>query len=359
MKQSKRLWEEDVQKNWVRVLASALLFATASTAHAQGNDSKHLVIAIPAGAIGDFYKTVAKPWEDSHPNVTVDWINTVTSTDIVTRAIAEKAAPQVDLIHTDSVNVAVGDKEGVWEPLDPQKIPNIADLAPGSLMESRAGVAWATYYGGIFYRTDVFEKNGWAAPTGWDDLFRPEFCGKVGLQVPTSSYTLHMLLGLAHGDVAKVPDAIARIKEHAECFPVLETVSSLEQKIASGEYVIGVHGAIRVIPLTLKGVPVRFVKPAEYPVGSHSTISRVRNGPGDGDLANDFINFLLSPETQTQFMTHLFYGPVNQKVVVTPELEKLGVPVPGKDSGFIFPPEDQVLEHRKEWGQMLERALAR
>ena len=131
---------------------------------------------------------------------------------------------------------------------------------------------------------------------------------------------------------------------------------ALEQKIQVGEYLVGVHGSVRIMPLTQAGVPVQFVQPEEGSFLVLSTISPVADAPNP-ELAQAFANWFLRPESQLALLDSVGYGPSNSTVDVPQEYIDLGVAAAEDVPNFLNPPEEVVIERRPEWTDAFDRVL--
>lgn len=340
------------------LLAFAMAAGLPSTATVvQAAEKEKLVVAVIGGQLGARLRELYEPWAEKN-NVDIEWVSNASSAETVAKLAAQKGNPEFDIAFGDNITHYSGTQHGLWAPLDEKIVTNLADVSPTARRPDGDGVGFGFFYTGLFYRADEFEKNGWAAPKGWADLFRPELCGRVGIQVPTSTYTIHTLIMLGGGSIEGIPAGIEKIAENRKCIPVLEPVNKLEEKMQLGEYVIGVHGQIRAIPLIKRGQPVRFVLPSEGTVVAYSTLSVVKDAPHPAKTQS-FVNWILEPEVQAAIMTDLYYGPVNARVVVPADLLAEGVPDVATTQKMLSPSEKAIFEDRREWSKQLERAMAR
>lgn len=338
---------------WLAVAAALL----PPPALAQSVASRTMVVAAIGGQVGATIRKLYEPWE-KRENVTIQWVSNASSAQTVAKLVAQKSNPDFDVAFGDNITHYSGVEHDIWGHLDPKTVTNLKEVNPQAIPADGGGVGFGFFYSGLFYRFDEFQKSKLPAPTSWSDIFRKDLCGRVGLQVPTSTYTVQMLIMLAGGKPENVPQAISNLATHKECFPVLEPVNQLEAKIQSGDYLLGVHGQIRVLPLVKRGLPVRFVRPKEGSVISYSTVSIVKHAPHP-DLAQSFVNWILEPSVQAELVKELFYGPVNTNVAVSAELQEAGVPDAAAMKKMTSVSEKVIFENRRDWSRQLERAMAR
>jgi len=315
-----------------------------------------LTVASFGGKVDETYRKAMAGFEEKF-GVKIRWVPG-TSTQNAAKAVASKSKPEFDVVMLDDVNLygvsAMGD---VLAPLNLEVMTNYNDLRPQAQFPHKDGVPLGFNYTGIYYNEEEFAKRGWAAPTSWQDLYRPEFCNHLGLMHPTISYTTNLLILLANGDAAAVPEKIEELGKLKGCVPTLEPSSAkMEEKIQLGEYLVGVHGVVRVLPLKVAGYPVRFVVPKEGSALS-STTAAVAKG-GNEDLAQEFLNWLMSVEAQTILMEETYYIPANSKVRPSQALLDLGMPDPDTLDAALDPDRTAIMQNRREWSRRLERVLA-
>jgi putative spermidine/putrescine transport system substrate-binding protein len=109
--------------------------------------------------------------------------------------MVREGAPVWDLMQIESRTLQKGCQQGLFEKLDPARVPRAAELIPGALSECGVGIfAWAQ---GLVYSDQL--QN---APASWADFWNiHKFPGKRGLR-RSAKYTLEIAL-MADGVEAK------------------------------------------------------------------------------------------------------------------------------------------------------------
>ena len=343
--------------NRITQLVSALAATAALTmsTHAAMAQGKTLTVLSFGGSIDKAFQKATEGFEQKF-GVTIRWVPGTTAENAA-KIVATKEKPEYDVGLFDDVAAQGVSKMGLFAKIDPSVVTNYNDVRPEGKLPGQDSVPVGFYFTGLFYNVDEFKKNNWAPPTSYDDLYRPEFCKRVGFLAPTVSYPINYVVLRANFDYSKVPDAIKGLGKLKGCVPTLETSSAkLEEKIQLGEYLIGVHGGVRVVPLSAKGVPVRFVIPKEG-TNRAATVAGVIKG-GNEKLAQEFMNVVLSAKAQEILMNEQYYLPVNAKVEIPKTLLDLGLPTPDLVAKSKVIDGDIVLERRREWSRMIERELA-
>lgn len=335
----------------------ALLSAVApQEGHAQ-TTAKTLNVLSYGGSIDDSIRKALADFEKRN-DVTIHWVPG-SSTERAAKMIGTKANPEYDVGLLDTSVYDSASKAGVLAKFDPSIMTNLSDARPEAKVAANDSVAIGFYIPGFFYNDGEFRKRGWEPPKSWNDLFKPEFCNHIGLMDATISYTLSHLIILAGGDLNKMPEAIDKFATLKNCVRTLEpSAPKLEEKIQLGEYLVGVHGSVRVIPLSLNGYPIKFVTPSDGVFLWASTCSAAAGGKQE-KLAQQLCNELISPAAQKILMENSFFLPVNRNVDVPPKLIELGLPPVSVLSTAIKPDGPTIAEHRREWNRKLDRAMAR
>lgn len=341
---------------WTLTLSAGLLAAIgASSPPSFAQTRETLTTTSSGGLVDDAYRKAAAEFEKKF-NVTIRWVPG-TATENAARVSATKANPEFDIALMDSLTYDGAQRAGALAKFDPAIMTNLPDLQPQAKMPGDSAVSIGFILTGIFYNTKVFQEKGWAPPTSWDDLFRPEYCNRVGVLHPNVSYGTILLVMLAGGDIEKIQDGIARLAKLKGCVPTLEASSpKMEEKVQLGEYFIGVHGSLRTLALAKDGYPVRFIVPKEGTVLTSPTCSAVKGGKEK--LAQEFCNWMIGPAAQAVLRDDALLVPVSKRVGVPDELAKFGMPKTESIGSAILLDTATVTERRRDWSRRVERAMS-
>lgn len=243
------------------------------------------------------------------------------SSDRFTKLKSNKNAG-IDVIELSQANAADGAKEGLFEPLSEDNIPNIKELTPGAkeVLDSGAGVPIAVNSIGIIYDE---EKLG-RPITSWDELWSDDLKGKIS--IPDITTTAGPLMMYVASDYAK-QDIIsdkgeAAFKAIEELKPnVVKTYSKssdLANMFQSGEIEVAVVAdfAVDIIQGAHEGAT--YVVPESGTYANYNTIN-VPTSSKNKELAYDFVNERISEASQKRKALSLNEGPVNSKVNLTEE----------------------------------------
>jgi spermidine/putrescine-binding protein len=189
-------------------------------------------------------------------------------------------------------------REGLIQPLDAENLDTLNQIYPQLVQQPGVttngklyGVPWVWGYSSVFYNTDVIKE----APRSVGDLWDPKHRGKVAL---TDDATLNVLLAAlylredpADPDLAKVEDALIRLKENAGL--ITASPDELAKAITSRTVVIGIAAPSQVGSYIAEGLPVDITVPTEGAIGWGDTWA-IAASSGKTDLAYQYINYMTS-----------------------------------------------------------------
>jgi len=238
---------------------------------------------------------------------------------------AQKDRPEGDVLWTNDVLHVVGKRLGLFEKLDPQRLTNLNDVLDIAKDSEGIGAMQGFQAEGLQYNTKVFRDKGWPVPTSWYDLWKPEFKGRVGLYGASGAYMQYFIPFLARlegGNERNVEAAFKKLKDLAPSAPTfVNAPAELDNLIKQGEVWITFNGSSRVYELAGTGFPVDFVYPKEGTILFGNWFEVLKGAPHP-ELAQEFVNYLVSAEAQAAFAKYVFFGPINRLTKLDPETAK-------------------------------------
>lgn len=282
------------------------------------------------------------------------------SSDTVAKLIAQKGHQDLSIVLIDSGPMTRAVDQNLCAPLP--ALPVLNDLDPKARMPGGTAVGYGFYATGLGYNTAIFAKNGWAAPTSWNDLGDPKFKGKV-IVGSTTGYGIEALVMLARangGSEKNIEPGFAFMakKVAPNALNWESSNANIMQQLQSGEAVMVAWANARVQQAIDQGVPVAFVYPKEGARLGLNTVCVV-NGAPQPKLAEQFLEHMLLPETQASLAKYAGFGPVNSKVKLEPEVARKVVYGPEQTKALV--PVDwstinkQLPEWTKRWNREVER----
>ncbi|MER2535164.1 MAG: extracellular solute-binding protein [Rhizobiaceae bacterium] len=334
----------------------ALLVGAALTTVQTAMAQEKVVIASFGSLWQEVLETALEPFEKEN-NVEVRF-TAGSSSDNVTRAIAAKANPDVDVVMGEEMTFTQGMAAGIFEKLDPAVVTNLAKVAPQAKLGDGYGVGTIMQSIGMFYNTQAYEKAGWAAPTSWQELVDRKLCHRVGYMHPNVSFGYYALMMLGGGKPQDIPAGIEKVLAFKDCIETVDPSGAKHVERAQlGDFDLGVLAHQLVISLADRGAPLKFVIPQEGGLLQFTTMAVAKNGPNPA-MAQKVINELLSERVQSMLVEKFKASPVNTDVSVPDALIAAGAPNPKDVSSFILIDGNVLQPNREKWTQQFVRAMA-
>jgi putative spermidine/putrescine transport system substrate-binding protein len=301
------------RRSWTRCLVGAL-FAVLLFAGSALAQQTFVIAGFGGPNEALMRKTLIPEFEKKH-NVKVEWLP-ASSTQNHGRIKAQKANPQVDVILLDHMVQVLASKEDLLAPLDSKLVPHLADIRKEGRLEGDKGVGFGINYVVLVYNSKIFKEKKLPEPTSWDDMFRPELKGRVVVRHITSSYGLAPMIMLATmngGGEKNLDPGFAKFKDLAPS--VLEfstTGGQAEQFMISGDGWISPMGADNAMAVMARNKDLKTIVPKEGTIYMLTTANVVKGAPR-AELAQKFVNEMLSPKGQQQVATAFTYMPTSTK----------------------------------------------
>lgn len=283
------------------------------------------------------------------------------STDILAKVQAQKGKQEMSLAIIDDGPMYQAIGQGLCAPVE--DAGSIKELYPNAKMVGDKSVGIGFIATGLGYNKEVFAKNGWKAPTSWNDLTDPKYKGKVVIPPITNGYgllTLVMQARVNGGGEANIdPGFDVMVKKVAPNVLAWEpSPGKMAQMMQTGEAALVVWGNGRVLAVADQGAPVEFVYPREgAPV--IMVAACVTEGAPQAKLGQQFLQHLVSAEVQAHIAQGVGWGPVNKNTKVAPEVARKVVFGPAQVASLVAPDYSVINAKRAEWTQRWNRAVER
>lgn len=322
------------KKSWIKISAatiiSSMLVITgcgstttkAPDTKAADNKPAEAPKKLIVTSFGGDYETaqkeiLIKPFEKEF-NAKVEVV-TLYSADALVRMRAEKNAPTLDVVQFSGGQEVQAAKEGLILPADEKILTNTKDLYKTALNKSGYGPSIAFDALGIIYN----EKKITTAPTSWNDLWKPEYKGHVGLVDLTNTFGLQfavMNAKLAGSNESNMDPGFDKIKTLLpNVAAIVASTPDVGNLFAQEEAWIAAYDSGYAFNFRKKGQPIKFVVPKE---GAMATFinAQVVKGTKNADLAQQFVNYALRPEVQKAFAEQTGFAPSNKNVKLSDDL---------------------------------------
>jgi spermidine/putrescine transport system substrate-binding protein len=252
---------------------------------------------------------------------------------------------------------------GWLQKLDLAKIPNAANLRsdlkdPAWDKGNQYSLPWQTGVAGLAYNIKATGRE----ITSVEDLFAPEFKGKVGMLTE-----MRDTLGLVLMGLGKKLDQVATFEDAVEGFDKIEKAKNDGQiraftgndyidDLSLGNFAVCVGWSGDVLQLGKDNPDVRFVIPEEGGTSWYDTMVWVK-GSQNGDAVAEWMNYVYDPVNAARITAEVQYmSPVEG---VRDELIKLGGEAAELADNPLLFPDDATLARLQSWGSLSEAEEAK
>ncbi|MEO8132615.1 MAG: extracellular solute-binding protein [Betaproteobacteria bacterium] len=268
-------------------------------------------------------KEVAKAYEKANPQVAIEIHESSNAVAYPKMKAARQANPDKPLVNFGYFNTPItfqGKRDGMWEPLSAERMPNIKDILPQYRQPNDVGAIFCVSPIGIVYNKDRIKTP----PTSWTDIWlNRDYKGHViGFDYLWSYNGALQSVLLNGGDLTRPEAGFKAIADHADQF--LTLVSSTEQAInlfAKGDAWACIFSKGIQLQMLKAGAPVAFAVPKEGMVVTPLFFQIVQGTTKEQRVvAEQILNELLSPERIAQYCANEGYAPVSTKVKLPAQL---------------------------------------
>lgn len=252
---------------------------------------------------------------------------------------------------------------GWLQKLDLAKIPNAANLRsdlkdPSWDKGNQYSLPWQTGVAGLAYNIKATGRE----ITSVEDLFAPEFKGKVGMLTE-----MRDTLGLVLMGLGKKLDQISTYDQAVEGFDKIEKAKNDGQiraftgndyidDLSLGNFAVCVGWSGDVLQLGKDNPDVRFVIPEEGGTSWYDTMVWIK-GSENGDAVAEWMNYVYDPVNAARITAEVQYmSPVEG---VREELIKLGGDAAALAENPLLFPDDATLARLQSWGSLSEEEEAK
>lgn len=179
------------------------------------------------------------------------------------------------------------------------------------------------YYAGrlintvIIYNTSLVKTP----PSGWKDLTKPEFAGKVGLPSPAASGAAVAFVGALSQSSAFGYGYFADLKANGAV--QVQNNTAANTKVAKGELMVASTLDYMIRALKQKGSPVDIVWPKEGAIFTPSPVG-ILKASKNVEASKAFVDYLLSQQGQQDMVEVGSFLPVRDDVAPPAGAPKLG-----------------------------------
>lgn len=243
------------------------------------------------------------------------------SAQIVTRVMAERNAPTVDVVIVDQLVMGPAIDAGIFETIDRGNVPHLADLLPEAIDQNGFGPVVHSHNLVLGYNTQLLKV---APPTAWADLWDPRFKGLVmpgAIELTPGLLFLLQANALNGGTYANIDPGFAAVTRLApNVRKYFHTIGEVRPLVAADNVVVAISSNMLQVEIA-QGRPVGMVFPAEGCLASPA-VAQIVKGTRVKPLAEQFINAYLRPEAQLGWARDYNVSVFNTKAGVPEDISR-------------------------------------
>jgi putative spermidine/putrescine transport system substrate-binding protein len=243
-----------------------------------------------------------------------------------------RSNPIYDVFHANANEQWLAASKGLVETkIDASKVPNLADVYAFAKNDNVVGVTAFIMGIGLGYRTDKVT----AKPASWKEYWNPAL-RRGGFDIPTHSFgqAFVMMCGSLFGSGPKDLDAAFAALERLKPIKNTNFGTAMMKLLLSNEVDICIINDGNIY--RYENEPIDFSAPQEGMLANEQVYS-VTTGSKQKDLANAYINFILSPLVQKRLAERLWNGPTNRNAKLEKKFEGKLITSEQEASALIYP----------------------
>jgi len=268
----------------------------------------------------DQIKPYLESFKTAEPDIEVKIVRD--STGIVTaKLLAEKANPQADVVWgTAATSLVLLEQNGMLEAYAPKSL----DKIDAKYRDSKNPPAWVgndIWGSAICFNEVEAKKQNLPLPTGWEDLTKPIYKGKIVMPNPASSGTgfLDVTAWLKIFGEQKGWEYMDKLHENIGQYT--HSGSKPCKMAAAGEFPIGISFEYRAAKSKKEGAPIAIVYPKEG-LGWDLEATAIVKGTKNLETAKKFVNWATGVEASKLYAQNfavVAYKGLSQKIEHIPE----------------------------------------
>ncbi len=291
--------------------AGSLGFATGSRA------ATTIVATTYPGSFDEAFKAVVGPAFSKASGGAGVTFTPLLGVDQIGKIQASRNAPPFDVVLFDEGPLIPAIESGVLEKFPAEKSKAFADIPQAFRHPDGYAPVITVQLIGIAYNPKKIKTP----PSSWEDLWKPEYKGRVGLTGLGSSLGTAFMVEVAKmygGSETNIEPAFEAVKKLLpNVGAIAPSPGALAALFQQGEIDIAFNYWNNVALLAAKGVDIAFAKPKSGAIAIRSSAQIVKNNQ-DPKLVLDYLETVMSVDTQKALeATPWVMMPVNSKVPLT------------------------------------------
>jgi putative spermidine/putrescine transport system substrate-binding protein len=264
-----------------------------------------------------------------------------------------------DLVQLTDGVVPLAVKQGAYEKIDRNspRLTNLKDVYPQFVKDYWVAQIYSPL--GVVYNTKAVKNP----PTGFADLWRPEFKGRIVL--PEISHSIGNYIipigAMAAGKPWKDTETgFAMLKKMADLSPIwAKDTDTMMNSLRDEEAVIGLLYKSQTYTVQGWGTPVKWVYPKEGAI-LYESGTGIAKGTKYRELAEIYLNLTLDPTIQPRFTEKFNYPGSNRHMIekLSPELQERVRLSDDERAHLVELDQGYLADQRPAWTERWNRVVA-
>jgi putative spermidine/putrescine transport system substrate-binding protein len=243
---------------------------------------------------------------------------TAGNSDRLNKITAQRKNPEIDVALLTDIFAALGNKNGLFAKIDPKIVKNLKHLYAFAKNPDGYGPCYSLVRYGIIYDAATVKTP----PKSYKDLFSAKYKGQLSLPDMASTAGPYLLITLAEksgGSATNVGPGFKLLKANRNNVKQwYMTSSEVQTAFSTGEIGVAVFMDMNMPTLKKAGLNVKWINPKEGAFSAAATINVVKHCKNP-ELAQLYVNYLLSDAVQSRIADKLNEAPTNKKARMSAE----------------------------------------
>lgn len=301
------------------LLAVLLLSLGLNVAAAEGEYAGKELVVATWGWTAAQVKELSKAFEEQ-TGCTVIIDETSGNADRLNKITAQRNNPEIDVALMSESFSIIGNADGVFEKLDETVVTNLGNLYDFAVNAEGYGPCYSLVRYGILYNADAVE-----APASYQQLFTDEaYAGLVSIPDMSTTAGPYLLVAMADamgGSQENVEPAFELMAQNKDAIAQFYATSSdVQTAFTTGEIAVSIFMDMNIPTLRAAGVNAQWVDAEEGSFSAAATVNVVKNCPNP-ELAQLFVNYMISDEIQNQVADVLKEAPTSKNAVMSEDAQ--------------------------------------
>jgi putative spermidine/putrescine transport system substrate-binding protein len=241
------------------------------------------------------------------------------------KLLAQRASPTADVFFGSDESLIAGLNAGILSSARRKSLSNLGDIETWALTvpsTDGADLIGGVPYGLITYVIGYNPEQVKTPITSWNDLWRPEFIGKLAYASPFHSMMPALVVTAAELAGGSINNVDPGFKKLAELRPAKLgfTWTDWAALYKSGDVIVATEFDCYLDVMKSQGYGIEYVIPKDTGLACIDGVAIVKGRPNP-ELAEFFLDTIMDAQVQVGLSRDLFQGPINSKAALSADLK--------------------------------------